>query len=343
MQHLLFFSFFLLVFLSSRAKIKLLNKVCFFYFLIFIFIFLSLRVDYGNDYSAYEYIFSAIKSGSPSHGQSDRLFYFLNVSMPSFRGLLIFISLLYVVVLYIVINRWVSNSYFYLFSIFLILNPYLFFIHASALRQTIAMLFFLLAVLFLEKKRYVTYCLFVSVACGFHLSAMVLFLIPFFINHTRISIKWIVIFFVVIIFMSTSGLFVTGVEFVVNAYFPLFISYLSEVIQPNPRTILISLLFLVFNILAYSRCDDDKVLVCKLALLSSLISILYFVFPMISRFDIYFGLFSLVSVIHLIEKLRGDVNRFFIAALIFFLFLLRYVSFFNTPLWESFAVYKTII
>lgn len=342
-QHVFFSSIFILNILVAFTRTNYLIKVSLIYSFIFIFLFLAFRVDYGSDYHAYEFIFNSIKKGISSHGQSDRLFYLFNLYLPDFRTFIVVTSFLYAVVIFYAMYRWVKPKYYCLGVCFLILNPYLFFIHTSAIRQTLAMLFFLIAVIFIEKKNYFWFFIFVVLATGFHISAAILLLLVPVIAFLKIpKVKVLIPIIIIIAYGSFSGAFFFLVSEITNAFLPLYVFYLANDVEASSRTFIISSFFLTLNTVALYKCDKDKLLISKLGFISAIISILYFSFPMISRLDIYFGLFSIFSMIHLIEKVQSRINKFALTFVVFFLFFVRYVSFFNNEMWRSFEIYNSI-
>lgn len=77
------------------------------------------------------------------------------------------------------------------------------------MRQSIAISLFLLSIPYLLKKRYFIYSVFILIACGFHISAVVLFLVPFvftpFTKRNAIITSLVIV--IVFIFLAQVGIF----------------------------------------------------------------------------------------------------------------------------------------
>lgn len=56
----------------------------------------------------------------------------------------------------------------------------------------------------------------------------------------------------------------------------------------------------------------------------------------------YFDIFMIITIPNLLEEIKDKNVRLFFTIILFSIFLLRYLSFFNTELWRSFFEYKTI-
>ena len=120
-----------------------LNKKQPFRFLSFavLFLFLALRYDYGNDYMGYYNIHSSLNAGMPAWGQNDILFKNLNLLIPNFYIYIAVISLFYIYTIYFLISKNLNVRRYWFAILILLINPYLFLVHLSGIRQTLAICF----------------------------------------------------------------------------------------------------------------------------------------------------------------------------------------------------------
>ncbi len=213
-------------FLASVDKAWL--KVTFFV----IFAFLALRYNFGNDYKGYNNRFLEI-NGYQDIGVAAEFvtwepgWFFLNrmFGVWGSSGFFLMVALLAAFncfVYYLFIKRYVPPSYYW-FAVFLyIFTPGLMLVHSSAMRQSVAIALFLLAIDFLCRKKILLYFLCLTIAITFHKSAVVL--VPIYLLTL---IKWeIKTTFAIAAFMVFAGLFIFGDIVLVRivafteAYFP---------------------------------------------------------------------------------------------------------------------------
>ena len=139
----------------------------------FLFLFLALRYDFGNDYMAYynlfEMSYSQMRSSDIELGYAllNKLFHPLG-----FFSMQVFLAGFFCIVLYYSLKRYVAPQYYWLVVFSLISNADLIFFGASAIRQTIALTCIMVSMRFLEKKQIVLYMGTILLATSFHLSAI---------------------------------------------------------------------------------------------------------------------------------------------------------------------------
>ena len=144
-----------------------------------IFVFLALRYDYGNDYMGYLNGYNEITTYTTIFFTDVRWepgWNFLHVLFKPFGffAMIAFTSLATCVVFYWFIRSYVPAGYQWLAVFLYCFDPYQMLVCASAMRQNVAILFFLVATKFLNKKRFLIYLLLTGVGATFHKSAMLL-------------------------------------------------------------------------------------------------------------------------------------------------------------------------
>jgi transmembrane protein EpsG len=144
-----------------------------------IFVYLALRYDYGNDYMAYLDGFNEITSNVQIFLTGMRFEPGWNLLHLLFKpfgffAMVAFTSLLTCVVFYRFIRDYVPAQYQWLAVLLYTFDPYLLLVPASAMRQNMGIILFLVAIEFLYKKRIFIYLLFAVAAATFHKSGVVL-------------------------------------------------------------------------------------------------------------------------------------------------------------------------
>ena len=127
-----------------------------------LFVYGAIRVDYGNDYSAYEELFNYIHSDQSfqldSSLHAEVGYQFLNVIMPSFRCILVLNAFLLSLALGVFCYQVVPRRYLWLFIILLFLNPEKnIFGQLVALRNGLVVTSFLLCFPLLYKRRIIPF------------------------------------------------------------------------------------------------------------------------------------------------------------------------------------------
>ncbi len=212
-------------FLASSDKMWL--KVAFF----IIFAFLALRYNFGNDYKGYHRQYNNINGYADAQVAAEHIvwepgWFWLNrmfgvLGASGFFVMIALVSAFNCFVFYLFIRRYVPPTYYW-FAVFLyVFDPYLMLVHSSAMRQSLAIALFLLAIDFLCRKKIIAYFICIVIAITFHKSAAVL--VPVYLLTL---IKWeIKTTFAVAVFVLFAGLFIFGdivlinIVGVIEAYF----------------------------------------------------------------------------------------------------------------------------
>lgn len=308
-----------------------------------LFIFLALRYDYGNDYMAYYDIHTAINSGLSAWGESDILFKILNLLISNFYIFIAIISLFYIITIYFLIKDNLKINQYWFAVLILLINPYLFIIHTSALRQTIAICFFIFAVNFVFKRKLIMYIIFILIATGFHASAVILLPFYFILTESKINKKYIIIIYALLALLLLTPLFeiITNkiLEYLPNHY----LYYFKQGAQNSIRSMLISSFFFFLIIFNINKLHGKEIIYGKLSLIATTISLLAVKLSMISRVGMYFDIFLIITIPQIFVKINKKINKQFIFLIMITIYILRYYSFFANPLLEKFINYKTIL
>lgn len=317
------------------------KKIPLYYFgILMLFIFSFLRYDFGNDYMNYLEGYNAIKLNINTHIGKSYLYRLLNVYSPSFNFLIFLTTLFYFIVIFKLIFSNVKKNRYWMSVLILLLNPYLFLIHLSAIRQTIAILFFIISVKYIYERKIIKYIFCLVIAAGFHKSSLLLIPFYFFLNTKKISKKEYVFIFLSIIFIFTN--YFQILLNIILQKFPGYIFYLKNAQGNSIRSIIFSAVYFIFVLLYLNRLKEKKIIYGKLYLISTIISIWTIKIAMLTRIGMYFDIFMIITIPNLLEEIKDKNIRLFFTMILFSIFLLRYLSFFNTELWRSFFEYKTI-
>ncbi|WP_214798859.1 EpsG family protein [Exiguobacterium sp. s50] len=325
--------------------IPMLNKKYPFLFFSFVilFLFMALRYDYGNDYMGYFNIHFQIQTGLPSWGANDYLYYTLNNLVPNFSMLIAIISLFYLCVVWYLIKQNLKFNQYWIAMLILLINPYLFLIHLSSLRQTLAICFFIIAVKFAIERKWFMYLVLVIIAIGMHASAIVLLPLYFLLTDKPFKTKDSLFTIIIVGILLFTSFFDQAVSELLK-YFPSHYEYyFNERTQNSLRATLLSSVFFLMILLNLKKLKGKEIIYGKLSLIATIMSILAFKISMMNRFGMYFDIFLIITLPHIFTVIKNRYAKIALFMLIITIYLLRYYSFFSNPLWESFKDYKTIL
>lgn len=173
-----------------------------------LFVFGALRVNFGQDYLAYEAIFLEhhdVESFSyDQYAHSEIGFQLLCYLVPSFRFLLVLNSFLLCLSLGCFIYRNVPRNYLWLAVILIFLNPEKN-IYGSlvGMRNGFAVALFLLSVVFIQRRQIMAFVIMTLLAMSMHTSAVVYMPIAYLVGrNTYLTKKEIVVWIVVMIIFA---------------------------------------------------------------------------------------------------------------------------------------------
>lgn len=316
-----------------------------------IFLFLALRYNFGNDYEGYASGFDNIKNYD-QYSLSDFLlqyepgWIFLNwLFKPlGFFAMTAMLAFLNCVVYYRFIFKYVPVEYYW-FSVFVyVFYPDFMLVHASAMRQSVAILFFVISIDCLLRKNSIRYFFCIALASLFHYTAVILF--PVYLL-TFINCKIRLMYGVVIasVFLS---LFVFGPS--LSPYFKLLISgvYSKYEFYQDAGEINSDLGFAYYSvlfafILYFERFQNREIaLFFKVAVVGFLFVPLTLVIEIFARAGMYF--MPAIIVVYpniLMIKKNVVVNVLFLAVIILVTIYQFFAFFYSDTYSEYYRDYQT--
>lgn len=348
----------LLAFAITTVKIKVKsnkNYALLFSFLI-LFLFAALRYDYGNDYQPYLKIFNDAQNNINS-AAIERLYFELNRLFPSFQLLIATLSFIYLLAVYKLITKFIEEDQIWLSVLVFVINPYLFILSLSSIRQTLVTSLFILSLLLNPQGKWKHFLLFLVttvISCFIHQTAILL--LPFyFIYYEKKNIKrdYFVFGVVPVVLLASHNILLYFIGRVMQLFSNNFnyIVYLENNVPNSLRSTLLFAVFYIYIFLNLNRLDEETYPISKLYLCGLLFALLTYRYSMFGRFQMYFDVFGVVAIPAVIKANisahRNSVRRllhvYAFPCVIFAIFVLRYYSFFTTELWSYFQEYHTIL
>ncbi|MBE6663251.1 MAG: EpsG family protein [Ruminococcaceae bacterium] len=317
-----------------------------------LFIFSALRDGFGNDYDSYKNIYEIIKStGTNSFYDDNPLFILLNKISPTFQWFIAITSFIFLFAVYKLIKKNVGEEYHGLALLLFLLNPYIFLINLSSIRQSIALALFIWAVSFAVKRKLIPFILLVFFASLFHTSAIVLLPVYFLAKPKKVSRAFLIVFIVVLAFLVLNPLsydWMVGLfeEFLSDTRYD---RYFEDAQGNGLAATAVAVVYLIYVLLNIRRLDGKAAAYGKLYLISTAISVLAYKTNLFTRFDIYFIIFGLIAIPSIIQWNReNETNRFLymLNVYVFPAFILgtygiKYYNFFvRDEIWVKFRTYK---
>ena len=325
-----------------------------------LFLFAALRYMYGNDYASYYRWFLRINSGWKSPFDYEMLYTLLNRICPSFPVLIAVTSLVFICAVYTLVKRNVSSRYAWLSLFIFVVNPYLFLMNLSAIRQCLAMVLFMAAVPFGMERKPVRYTVLILLATMFHKSAFLLFPVYFILQPTQFRKRnvFAVLGMVILLvgFLDWSRITVT-----IATWFgdPNYVVHASSSVGNSVRATLLTSVYFLYILLNMEKLKGKTLVYAKLSLLGYTLGILAFRIAMMTRVQMYFDIYSIVTLPNILEAVNREgkirvslvnpqetvwkcINKYVLPALILAIYLLRIYSFAANPRWRSFITYRTV-
>ena len=126
--------------------------------------------------------------------------------------------------------------------------------------------------------------------------------------------------------------------------------YIDSGVGNSLRATILTGVSFVYVLINLTKLRDKHLMYAKLYLIGLTFGMLAYQFSMLTRFQMYFDIFSIVTLPGIINyyscsgksKVAKIINMYIFPILILIIYFLRYISFFFTPRWDSFKVYHTI-
>lgn len=324
---------------------------------IILFVFAALRYNYGNDYWPYSRIYYEAQKGFNVQGV-EPLYYEINKWFPSYQVLIATLSLFYLCVVYKLIVKYVDEKYTWLSVMIFLINPYLFLMSLSSIRQILVVSLFILSLMVSPANKWAKMILFVvTVGVSFFIHKTAILLLPFyFVYYEKKNIKRDYLMFgltpVVLVLSSDILWYLIGKVMQLFGNNKNFMAYLESGASNSLRATLLSAVIYIFVLMNLKHLDEKTYPLARFYLFGLMFAILAYRISMMTRFQMYFDIFGIVALPAVI-KAKWDTNqltpmqqllhRYLLPTVILAIFILRYYSFFTNDLWSSFAEYQTII
>lgn len=346
---------FLNLYASNFSTQDIYKKVFFCLSILLLFIFLAFRYDFGNDYLAYNDLFNefsvlTLEDVLKYDGRVELGWILLCMLFKpiGFFGLIFALVIFQLYVLTKIIFKYCPPN-LYWFAIFIfIFFPDNMLINASAIRQSIAISFFLLIVDAIIEKRYLKVLFYFFIAYNFHTSILIalLFLIPILlssrINNYIFCFISILIFPILYLFRQNLGDYFFQLSFFLDTFEKYLIYSESGNLGSGIGT-LYNFLLLSSFLFVLSSLNLSERLIVKLASLTYFITPLAVYVAMLSRINFYFEMLFIVAMPLMISHLKDAYVRYAIFSLIIIWTLYVYYGFYQNPLWmEKYSTYKLI-
>lgn len=336
-------------FLARFESFKFGLKISF----LFIFVFLALRYNFGNDYDGYLKDFIEFNTYNKVsyfniadfHYEPGWLILCRAFKNIGFFAMVAFLAAFHCAAYYLLIKKYVPRKYFWLAIFIYIFTPNFLLLQASAMRQSVAISIFIFSLEFIYKRKPVQYAVCILLASSFHTSALVL--LPFyFVTYLNIRFEnrgmWVLVSFYLLLFLSFNmiGPYLNDI---VSKYFPRYEVYQNGAsVKSGFGVIYFSILFIL--LLYFDRFQDRRrSLLFKYSFISFIFIPLSLYINIASRLSMYFGV-ATIAAYPLIEKsINREAHRIAFSAFLIFITIYSFVGFFHSEIWRnSFGTYHTI-
>lgn len=299
------------------------------YILTFITLFLVLvfRYDYGNDYSSYYSIYENIKIGAYSDVES--LYYLFNLYSPSFHVLVALFSFLYILVFYFFIKKNLTVEQYWFACLIWLINPYLFLVHLSTFRQTIAICLFIVAVYFMIKRSFIKYLIIIIIAMNFHMSAVILIPLYFFVNMNKVTFKQKITLCILLMLCLMTPLIDIILSYFLQFFHVNYRYYYEQARGNSIRATILSSFYFFLILINLHKLEGKHLIFGKLSLVATIISLLAYKVSMLTRIGMYFDVFLILTIPMIFSVIKNRSYKLILFLIMLLIYILRYYSFFT--------------
>lgn len=360
MQHLLLFL--PIIMLAIPIKYTRVRKWSLIGIFIVLYIFSAIRYDYGNDYFSYYDKFNQLMAGGNPFGTE----IVLTVVMLIFRNYYVVIavtSAVFLVVSYFVLKKYMDQSILWLALFLFLFDVNVFYISLSAIRQMLAISFFLIAITFSYKRKPLLYLLFIALAILSHKSSIVL--IPFYFVANDKEIKKLKAFYIVFVTIMLTIVLLpkpvvrSVIEFVLKFFGDAnYNFYFGNDNGNNVGTVYNYGTIIIYLLACLPKLKGKTLMFAKLYLVNAVLGVLCYHVSMIVRFQMYFEPFVFLAIplimkeryTDFLQKQENTIKNLIIfilvdvilPLLIFRMYYVQYRWFFTDELYARFHEYHTI-
>jgi len=317
--------------------------------LIPLFLYGSLRVDYGLDYNGYEAYFNSVKSGWSFDERNEIGYYYLNKYLPTFRSLLIVQSILLCTAYFYIFKRYVPAKYACLGFVVLYLNgPVTIFFMLSGIRNGIAMSLLILSTYFIYTRKIIFYAIFVFVAYLFHNSVIFVAPVAYFIgSRMRIDKRSMIVWLSVVIliaFISETNI-LNYINDFITSYYDRYSVYIENALyQENKPGILAAMFSFMVSIVLFLLFKDKSLNEKERMIISfTLLFLLSYTFGALNfRLTQYYAPYFIAGTVTVYSKGTNRIlTQFYFVAIVAYM-IYAFMLWFNNP-YFSYDTYKSIL
>jgi len=318
-----------------------------------IFLFLALRYNFGNDYKFYLHFFNKINQAEhfDYFHTTERVelgWIFINRIFQSvgFFIMTAVLALFNSVIYYRFINKYVPVNYYWLAVFLYIFSTGFMLIHASAMRQSVAIALFIFSIDYLLKKDLIRYFLCIGLASLFHGSAIILlsvFLLGF-LNWRINKIATIIVILIVLSLFLFKDSLSPYLDQFISLYFDKYKKYEGTTVLGSGIGFIFSFVLFLLMLFYDKYQDRETGLVFKLAIISFMFVPLSFYIHMIARVGMYFAPATIIVYPVILADIKKPVYKITLLILILSFTLYTFFLFFNSEPWrEYYRTYQTFL
>ncbi|ENK2326844.1 EpsG family protein [Vibrio vulnificus] len=305
-----------------------------------IFLFMALRYGYGNDYFNYFNLHDYYHRYGIGQFDFEYLYKAINLISSDYQFVILSQSVIFLLAFFS-LGKALKFTQCNLFVVALLffLNPYLYLIHLSALRQSMAICSFVFFLsLYLMYRRYIFIFLMLAIPMLFHKASLVYLSIPFALIFANVFYpkKWYVKLLLLFSVLPLINLFLrdnlTGLLSKYNFYY----EQLSEFSLSLTTLIYVLVIaFLIFTSKPKFELGHEEQSIYNImhvmAFISLLFSFVALFFPMFSRVTLFFDFF----LPFYFACSKFTVSRYCIYFFLILVYLIRNYSFLSAELWYN--------
>ena len=287
----------------------------------------AFRYGFGSDYNGtYKYIFYTLYYNTKSAGIKNLEIGFAAIN--KFIGFFTndYVYLLMVVALITIISIIFSlrkNAKYFGLTMFLFIIIGLYFESMCAVRQFLAIPFFIISLKYIYQRKFFKYLFCLLFGSLFH--ASILFLLPLYFLY-NINLNVIKVLLILIILWIGSGYFFEIIRNIIE-YSPQYSKYLSTLADKNDAEISLIIIFAISSIVSYFTRNKDKKLnfFFNSMVIGLSISILCTNIGYLERFLIYFKTILVIFLPYSLKEFSTDKYKKIISYSIYIIFFLYFI------------------
>ncbi len=319
---------------------------------IIIFIYLAIRYNFGNDYA--EYFARFYKMGNLNQikitdviNEFEPGWYFINwiFQDAGFFTMVAVLAVLNCIIYYNFIKTYVPRNYYW-FAVFIyIFYPDFMLVHASTMRQSIAIMLFVYSFQYLKKKNCIKYFIIVSIASSFHFTALILLPTYLLVHYTSVITPKhsVIMIFTFLILLFT----VNYLSPIIKPFIGLFsekYEFYQEAGALNTGMGFIYYFLLFVIIVVYEKFQDRNFsILFKISIIGFMFMPLTLVVEMISRLGMYFTPATIVVYPILVSTFKNKITRLSFIIIFISITLYQFIQFFNSETYKTYYdTYQTI-